>query len=286
MSKPAYLLFGHELEAAAATDATALLRLADAVQQGWRGHAASEARALELLQRAAAMGHPRAMRRLGDRFTRGDGVEKNHEVALRWWRNAAAAGDVDAMANLICLARSGDPAEVAEGRRWLELAASHGQPYAVHTLRGGASPAMADFAKLSLEEMAAGAPAPSGEELAWSVEEVEISLAQLNDLVGWWLERLRAFWTDLSHDSTVDGDDTDFPCPDVRALPAGLTADNDTIEVSLHAGVVHLQLDATLWDEGWNLSLCSFEPHPPPDGQRWIVGELLATATQLGIRLG
>ena len=286
MSKPLFQWSGRALAAAATHDPIALLLLANAVAHGWRGLPASEPRALELLQTAAAMGHPRAMCSLGDRYARGDGVEENHDIAMRWWRNAAAGGDIDAMTNLIHLKDSSDPAEAAEGRRWLHLAAAAGQPYAVNVMNGGAPMSMVDFAKMSLEEMAAAAPPPTGNELSWSADEVKASLAQINDVVGWWLERLRAFWTDLSHSTSIEGDDEDFPCPDVRALPDGVSTDNASIEVTIHAGVIHLQLDATLWDEGWNLSLSSFEPHPPPDGQRWILGELHAVAQQLGVRLG
>ena len=286
--KPVYQMSAPELEAAAATaQPDAILRLAAMVGHGWRGFAPNEARALELVQHAAGMGSPRAMRLLGDRFNRGDGVDQSTPLAFTWWRNAARAGDVDAMANLIGLMSSADPATAAEGRHWAQLAASHGQPYAINVLAGGdPTPSLAAFASLSLEEMAAGAPPRTGTELAWSVEEVTGTLAQINDLVGWWLERLRAFWTDLAHQTTLDGDDLDFPCPDPRALPDGISSDNSSLEVTIRAGVIHLQLDATLWDEGWNLSLTSFEPHPPADGQAWLLGELHAVASQLGLGLG
>lgn len=285
--KPLYQLSGRELEAAAPQNPHALLQLARLVTHGWRGLPANEGRALELEQHAAAMGYPLAMRRLGDRFNNGDGVDENQAIAMTWWRNAAAAGDAHAMSNLIPLMDSDDPATAAEGRRWAELAAAQGHPFAVNVL-SGASPS-ADFeafAKMSLEEMAAAAPPPSGNELAWSVEEIKGSLAQINDLVGWWLERLRAVWTDVTHASSIDGDDVDFPGPVVAELPESIASENSTLEVTIHAGVFHLQLDATRWDEGWNLALTSFEPHPPADGQAWLLRELQGVAGQLGLRLG
>ena len=135
------------------------------------------------------------------RFNNGDGVDENQAIAFTWWRNAAAAGDADAMSNLIPLMDSENPAEAAEGHRWAELAAAQGVPYAINVLGGrtAATPDMVAFAQMSLEEMAARAPAPSGTELAWSAEEIRGSLAQVNDLVGWWLERLRTVWTDVTH---------------------------------------------------------------------------------------
>jgi hypothetical protein len=286
--KPLYQLSGRELEASATQNPHALLQLARLVTHGWRGLPTNEARALELEQHAAAMGYPQAMRRLGDRFNNGDGVDENQQIAFTWWRNAAAAGDADAMSNLIPLMDSENPAEAAEGRRWAELAAAQGVPYAINVLSGGtsATPDMLAFAQMSLEEMAAKATPPSGNELSWSVEEVRGSLAQINDLVGWWLERLRTVWFDVTHTSTADGEDVDFPCPVVTELPDGISSDNNTLEVTIRAGAFHLQLDATLWDEGWNLSLSSFEPHPPPDGQAWLLGELQGVASQLGLRLG
>jgi len=284
--KPLYQLTGRELEAV--QHPHALLQLATWFHQGWRGCPANEAHALQLEQHAAAMGYPRAMRRLGDRFNNGDGVEENQNIAFTWWRNAAAAGDADAMSNLIPLMDSENPAEAAEGRRWCELAAAQGVPYAINVLGGGtsATPDMVAFAQMSLEEMAARAPAPSGNELAWSIEGVRGTLAQINDLVGWWMERLRTVWTDVTHTSTHDGEDVDFPCPDIAALPDGISSDNDSLEVTIRAGTFHLQLDAALWDEGWNLSLASFEPHPPPDGQAWLLRELHGVAQQIGLRLG
>ncbi len=286
--KPLYQLSGRELEASATQDPHALLQLARLVTHGWRGLPTNEARALELEQHAAAMGYPLAMRRLGDRFNNGDGVDENQQIAFTWWRNAAAAGDVDAMSNLIPLMDSENPAEAAEGRRWAELAAARGVPYAINVLSGGtsATPDMLAFAQMSLEEMAAKAPPPSGNELAWSAEEIKGSLAQINDLVGWWLERLRAVWTDVTHTTTLDGDDVDFPGPVITDLPESISSDNGTLEVTVRAGAFHLQLDATLWDEGWNLAVSSFEPHPPPDGQAWLLRELQGVASQLGLRLG
>src|SRR5690606_4841529 len=108
---------GSELEAAAAagTSPDAPLLLATMVKRGWRGLAADEQRAIELVQHAAGTGHPRAMRLLGDLYAHGEGVEESDALAFTWWRNAARAGDVDAMANLIPLMDSDVPEAAAEG---------------------------------------------------------------------------------------------------------------------------------------------------------------------------
>ena len=58
-------------------------------------------RALELWQKAAALGHPWAFARLGDRYLNGyGGLEKNHEEAVRWLTQAADRGNHWAMLNL------------------------------------------------------------------------------------------------------------------------------------------------------------------------------------------
>ena len=184
-AKPLYKMTGRELEAAAKAgkNPEALLALATMIAQGWRGLDGDEDRALELEKMAASMGHPRALSRLGDRYSRGDVVEEDHAQAILWWRRAAEAGDVDAMSNLIDLRESDNPRERAEGEHWLKLAASRGQPYALTIVNGGTPSSLADFAKMSLEDMAAAAPAPSGNELSWEREDVRASIAQINDLV-------------------------------------------------------------------------------------------------------
>ncbi|NBS55128.1 hypothetical protein EBT23_06180 [bacterium] len=57
--------------------------------------------ALELWQKAAALGHPWAFARLGDRYLNGyGGLEKNYEEAVRWLTQAADRGNHWAMLNL------------------------------------------------------------------------------------------------------------------------------------------------------------------------------------------
>lgn len=283
-TKPSYLMTGQEVWAAAQSgqDPVALLTLARMMARGFRGLRGDDAQVLAIEQQAAALGHPRALRILGDRFNRGDGVDANDEAAIRFWRRAAEAGDVDAMANFGSELGESAPAE-AHG--WLTRAASYGHPYAINTLQKRQPKAtLGDFASMSLEQMAAGADT-SADQLSWSESEVKATVEQINHLVGLWIERLRSRLHDVTSATTIDGEDADFPGPDPRALPAAIVGDNATIEVTLHSGVIHLQLDATWWDDGWSLSLMSFEPHPPTEARTWLVHELAGIGAQLGVRI-
>lgn len=283
--KPSYQMTGHEVWAAAQSgqDPAALLLLARMMARGFRGLRGDEAQVIAMEQHAAQLGHPRALRMMADRYSNGDGVECNDDLAIDLWRRAAHAGDVDAMANLGSALASSAPAE-AQG--WLQRAAQYGHPYAIETLRNG-QPKMTlgDFAKLSLEEMAAGAPDDDDGGISWSPTEVKATVEQVNHLAGLWIERLRTRLHDLTATATIDGDDADFPCPDPRALPATIISENASIDLAIKSGVVHLELDATWWDDGWSLSLSSYQPHPPPEARVWLVRELEAIAAQLGIRL-
>jgi TPR repeat protein len=58
------------------------------------------ARALPVLQSAAATGHPRAASLLGSLYEEGVGTEKNRDEAMRWYRLAADQGQPEAMASL------------------------------------------------------------------------------------------------------------------------------------------------------------------------------------------
>jgi hypothetical protein len=132
--------------------------------------------------------------------------------------------------------------------------------------------------------MAAG-HVPTGTELAFEVEGVTGNLAQVNDLVGMWLERLRPYLPDLFTVAEIESEPADFPCPDPRALPASIASDNETIEVMIHSGLTHLMLTAALWDEGWTFNLSSFDPHPTPEQQKWLVGQLLETMHMVGLKV-
>lgn len=284
LAKPLYKLSGKELEAAvrSGTNPEALLALSVMVAQGWRGCDGDEDRALELEKQAASMGHPRALCRLGDRFACGNVVEQDLAQAIMWWRRAAEAGDVNAMSNLIALRESDDPREAAEGQHWLKIAASRGQPYAVNIVKGGAPSTMADFAMMSLEEMAAKAP-PSGDGLVWQRDEVRASFRQMNDLAGLFVERLRAHFFDVHTVATIDGDEADFPQPDVDEVES-LVAEDNAIELAVYAGPLHLQLDLFPGNT-WSIDASSYEPHPSGAEQQWLIAQLVETMRQVGLRI-
>lgn len=283
-AKPLYKMSGKELEATAKTgkDPEALLALATMVTNGWRGLDSDEDRALELEKMAASLGHPRALCKLGDRFARGDVVEENQAEAMMWWRRAAEAGDVGAMSNLIGLRESHDPRERAEGEHWLKLAASRGQPFALNIVNGGTASSMVDFATMSLEQMAAAAPPPSGTELAWE-RDVRASLSQMNDLAGIFIERLRTHFFDVHARSTIDHDDADFPQPDLAEIES-LVAEENTIEAMIYAGPLHLQLALTPDGGTWSVGLSSYEPHPSSHEQQWLIAQIVETMRQVGLR--
>lgn len=284
--KPRYQMSPDELAAAgSAGDHEATLLLAHLAQHGLRGLPEDKERAALLVRDAATAGYPHAMRLLGDRYCRGNGVPVDNAVAERWWRSAAVGGDVDAMANLLHLRNSTSPTEAAEGAHWLRLAASQGHPHALHIQAGGKALEVEDLAAMSLDDMAAAAPVGSSNELTWEREGIAATLAQFNDLVGRWLERLRGTWPTVRVNTTTHGTELDFPCPDVQQLPRSIEEDNDSLEVHVRAGLLHLKLDATKWEEGWSMTLDSFEPHPPISSQRWLLGELIAAGADAGVAL-
>lgn len=283
-AKPSYQQTGYDVWAAAQSgqDPVALLTLAHLMARGLRGLRADPAQVLAIEQQAASLGHPRALRMMGDRYHRGDGVDADDATAVRYWRWAADAGDVDAMAKLGAALVATAP---ADAHAWLARAAAYGHPDAIDTLRERQPRAtLGDGASMSVAQLAAAVADDDGG-LGWSASEVKATVEQVNHLAGLWIERLRTRLPDVVTAATVDGDDADFPCPDPRALPATIVSDNATIEVTVRSGVVHLQLDATWWDDGWSLTLGSRPPHPPAEARTWLARELAAIAAQLGVRL-
>lgn len=252
-AKPLYKMTGPELELAVKSTRSpeALLALSVMVAQGWRGLDGDEDRALELEKLAAAMGHPRALCKLGDRYARGDVVEEDQEQAVLWWQRAAAAGHPGALSNLTMM-------------------------------RSAAT--MAEFASLSLEEMAARAPAPTGNELAWNCDAKRASVRQMNDLVGLFVERLRAHFFDVHTVTTIDGDNVDFPQPDIEEIES-LVAEENTIEVMVYAGRLHLMIDLFPDEDRWTIDASSFEPHPSGAEQQWLITQIVETMRQVGLRV-
>ena len=71
-------------------------RMRTGVYTQGRGVAQDSAEALRLHQLAAAQGHPFALFCVAQCHELGAGVGENREEAIRWYRRAQAAGDVNA----------------------------------------------------------------------------------------------------------------------------------------------------------------------------------------------
>ena len=156
----------------------------------------ADADAIEWLEKAAEQGNREAQYRLGLRYEQGRGVAKRPDLALRWYEKAAAQQQPDALLILASRARGAEavplyqraadagapqaqlwlgqaylagevvPQDLALGRYWLELAASHGSHEAEYQLsltqsdpaarehwltlaaKGGVSHAQLELAKL------------------------------------------------------------------------------------------------------------------------------------------
>src|SRR5919107_1027314 len=63
--------------------------------------------ALELAQPAAERGDSTAMLTLGMLYLRGAGVRQDYAAALKWWRDAAALGNIRAQNNIGVIFRDG-----------------------------------------------------------------------------------------------------------------------------------------------------------------------------------
>lgn len=73
-------------------------------------------------QKRADAGDPAAQSRLGDMYMRGSGVARDRAQALRWYEQAAAQGNAQAMLNLVAL----QPIDSDSARYWLTRAADSG----------------------------------------------------------------------------------------------------------------------------------------------------------------
>lgn len=88
----------------------------------------SYAEAVKWYRKAAELGHPEAMRRLGVCYAKGHGVSQLHEEAVTWYRRAVDLGDAKAMYNLgICYANGmGVDLSHEEAVKWYRRAADKG----------------------------------------------------------------------------------------------------------------------------------------------------------------
>lgn len=93
------------------------------------------AEAMRWYRQAAEAGNVAAMFTLASRYDRGEGVEKNIAEAVKWYRQAAEAGDADAMVNLgNCYANGDIEKDLAESVKWYRQAAEAGNSAAMFNL--------------------------------------------------------------------------------------------------------------------------------------------------------
>lgn len=90
---------------------------------------------LMLMKTAAEKGDAEAQYLLGLQYQAGDGIEKSPAEAVKWLRQAATQGHVDAQGALGALqAASGNADEAAEAVKWLQAAAEQGRTDAMVAL--------------------------------------------------------------------------------------------------------------------------------------------------------
>jgi len=104
---------------------------ADAVA-AWR--VGQRATALQLFQNAAELGDRRAMTRLAEAYSRGDGIAPNREQAAFWYRKAADAGDTQAIDSLGRLYAAGPAKDEVQAVDWYRKAVDAQNPTAMYDL--------------------------------------------------------------------------------------------------------------------------------------------------------
>lgn len=123
----------HIQRAADAGSSEGLHRLALIYARGDAGVPRNDARAAELFQKAAALGHPRAQLNLGTLYFRGQGVPRDLIQARAWLEKAAAGGDPYALYALGRAMSESEGAAAADPTRAADLyrrAAEKGHPLA------------------------------------------------------------------------------------------------------------------------------------------------------------
>lgn len=84
----------------------------------------------------AEAGHRKAQYRLGMMYLRGEGVERNHELGMRWLHTAAKRGDSEAQYQLGIIYRDGSGVNKNEDEamKWLQKSADWGDKAAIRDL--------------------------------------------------------------------------------------------------------------------------------------------------------
>jgi len=92
------------------------------------------------LEKTAVQGDAKSQYRLGFIYWRGQGVTKDNQEAVRWWKKAAEQGDAEAQANLGTMYELGEGVaeNYIEAYKWYILAGAQGYKIAEirDTLRG------------------------------------------------------------------------------------------------------------------------------------------------------
>lgn len=91
-------------------------------------------KAIEALQKAAAMGHADAAYNLGFMYAKGKGVEKDYGKALKWFKIADERGSPNSLANIGMLYLEGGPSlkqDFAEALKWFQEAVEDGDANAM-----------------------------------------------------------------------------------------------------------------------------------------------------------
>ena len=85
-------------------------------------------KAVQLVRKASERGYPEAQNSLGAAYHNGDGIERNEEKSVYWFRDAAALGSWNARYNLGALYACGKGGLGSHPRRfsWVETAAEGG----------------------------------------------------------------------------------------------------------------------------------------------------------------
>ena len=90
--------------------------------------------ALKKLQPVAERGNPQAQFYLGLMYSKGDGVDQDHNAANTWWNKAAEQGNMEAQENLgLTYAKGqGVARDWVQADKWFSIAAALGKETAIN----------------------------------------------------------------------------------------------------------------------------------------------------------
>ena len=127
--------FARYMELAKKGDATAMFNLGNCYKNG-EGVEKNYEEAVKWYKKAAEKGNATAMCNLGNCYYNGNGVEKNDEEAVKWYKKAAEEGNARAMNNLGNCYENGEGVEKndEEAVKWFTRAAELGHIGAVKNL--------------------------------------------------------------------------------------------------------------------------------------------------------